>query len=81
MLFKHQKVEVVHNEGLNTLRTAEFVGELCAANPSVPVLVLIRLEDSEERERFLEAGASEVLSKEITFAEFLAAVRRPRGEG
>jgi DNA-binding NarL/FixJ family response regulator len=56
--------------------SAEFVGELNTANPSVPVLVLSSTDEQEEREGYLEAGASEVLSKERSFAEVLAAVRR-----
>ena len=59
----------------------EFIGELCAANPSVPVLVLTHLKEKEEIERILRAGASEVLSKETSFAEVLAAARRLGGEG
>jgi DNA-binding NarL/FixJ family response regulator len=55
---------------------AEMVGELHDANPSVPVLVLTRAEDPEAVEAFLKAGASEVLSKQGTFAQILAAVRR-----
>ena len=55
---------------------AEMVGELHRTIPSIPVLVLTRAEDPEARQRFLEAGASEVLSKDCTFAEILAAVRR-----
>ena len=43
--------------------------------------MLTHLEDREVVQRFLEAGASEVLSKSITFAETLAAVRRLGGEG
>ncbi len=54
----------------------EFVKELCEAEPSVPVLVLTRLEEREERERYLESGASEVLSKQRPFVEVLAAARR-----
>jgi DNA-binding NarL/FixJ family response regulator len=59
---------------------AEMVGELHDANPSVPVLVLTRAEDPQEREAFLRAGASEVLSKECTFAQILEAVTRLGGE-
>ncbi len=55
---------------------AEMVGELHDANPSVPVLVLTRAGDPQEREAFLRAGASEVLSKECTFAQIREAVRR-----
>jgi DNA-binding NarL/FixJ family response regulator len=60
---------------------ADMVRELHEANPSVPVLVMTHLEDEEVREEFLEAGASEVLSKDNTFAEILAAVRRLGREG
>lgn len=59
----------------------ELVRALHEANPSVPVLMLTHLEDREVVERFLEAGASEVLPKSITFVETLAAVRRLRGKG
>jgi DNA-binding NarL/FixJ family response regulator len=55
---------------------ADLVRELHEANPSVPVLVLTHLEDEAVHKEFLEAGASEVLAKENTFAEILAAVRR-----
>ena len=57
-----------------------MVGELHRANPSIPVLVLSRAEDPEVREEFVGAGASEVLSKECTFAQILTAVRSLRGE-
>jgi len=59
---------------------AKMVGELHGANPSVPVLVLTRAGDPRELEAFLGAGASEVLSKECTFAQILEAVRRLGGE-
>ncbi len=54
----------------------EMVGELHGANPSVPVLVMTHIKDPGVHERFLRAGASEVLSKDVSFAEVLAAVRR-----
>jgi DNA-binding NarL/FixJ family response regulator len=57
-----------------------LVRELHDANPTIPVLVLTRAEDPEVREAFLAAGASEVLSKECTFVQILAAVRRLRDE-
>ncbi len=60
---------------------AELVQALHEANPSIPVLTLTAIEDREVHERFLEAGASELLPKDIPFAEVLAAVRRLRGEG
>jgi DNA-binding NarL/FixJ family response regulator len=59
----------------------EMVRDLCGANPSVPVLVMTHLEDPEVHGRFLEAGAAEVLSKDVTFGEVLAAVRRLGGGG
>ena len=60
---------------------AQIVRDLYEANPSIPVLVLTHLEDREVHERFLKAGASEVLSKKVTFEAILAAVRRLKGEG
>ena len=54
----------------------ELVRALHEANPPIPVLVITDLVDPEIRPRFLEAGASEVLSKEIAFREVLDAVRR-----
>jgi DNA-binding NarL/FixJ family response regulator len=54
----------------------EMVRDLHEANPSIPVLVLTVIEDSEIHERFLRAGASEVLPKSISYREMLAAVRR-----
>ena len=58
---------------------SEMVRDLHEANPSIPVLVLTMVgEDEEVRQRFLEAGASEVLDKDIPLAEILAAVRRLR---
>ena len=60
---------------------AELVGELHEANPSIPVLVLTHLEDEGLYERFLKAGASEVLPKTIRLEEIFQAVRRLGGEG
>ena len=58
----------------------ELVRTLHEANPPVPVLVITDLVDPQIRRRFLEAGASEVVSKESTFREVLDAVRRLGGE-
>ena len=58
---------------------AELVGELHEANPSIPVLVLTHLEDEGLYEKFLKAGASEVLPKTIGLEEMFAAVRRLGG--
>jgi len=60
---------------------AELVRELHEANPSIPVLVLTHLEDEGLYERFLKAGASEVLPKTIRLEEIFQAVRRLGGEG
>ena len=60
---------------------AELVRELHEANPSIPVLVLTHLEDEGLYEKFLEAGANEVLPKTIHLEEMFAAVRRLGGEG
>jgi two-component system response regulator DevR len=59
----------------------ELVRALHEANPPIPVLVLTDLVDPEIRPRFLEAGASEVLSKALTLRELLDAVRRLGSEG
>lgn len=59
----------------------EMVGELRGANPAVPVLVMTAVEGPEVRERFLAAGANEVLGKSATFPEVLAAVRRLGQDG
>jgi DNA-binding NarL/FixJ family response regulator len=59
---------------------AELVRDLHEANPSIPVLVLTHLNDQGLYERFLEAGASEVLPKTIHLEEIFQAVRR-LGEG
>jgi DNA-binding NarL/FixJ family response regulator len=58
----------------------DMVRELHEANPTIPVLTLTAIEDEEVIDRFLEAGASEVLPKHISFVEVLAAVRRIGGE-
>ena len=55
---------------------AELVRELHEANPSIPVLVLTHLNDQGLYERFLDAGANEVLPKTIQLEEIFAAVRR-----
>ena len=60
---------------------AELVRDLHEANPSIPVLVLTHLEDEGLYERFLEAGAREVLPKTIHLEEIFAAVRRLGGGG
>jgi len=54
----------------------EMVRDLHQANPSIPVLVMTALEDSEAHEQMLRAGAAEVLPKDVPFRDVLAAVRR-----
>ena len=55
---------------------SDLVRELHEANPSIPVLVMTHLENPEIRPRLLEAGASEVIPKDLPFGDVLAAVRR-----
>ena len=57
----------------------EMVRDLHEANPAIPVLMMTTIEEREVHEEFLEAGASEVLSKESSLAEILAAARRLGG--
>src|SRR5918992_1661579 len=54
----------------------EIVRDLHEATPAVPVLMMTHIEEGDVHERFLEAGAAEVLSKDVPFREVLAAVRR-----
>jgi CheY-like chemotaxis protein len=54
----------------------EMVRDLHEANPSIPVLVMTALKDSAIHEQMLRAGAAEVLPKDLSFREVLAAVRR-----
>ncbi|HEV2742218.1 MAG TPA: response regulator transcription factor [Rubrobacter sp.] len=59
----------------------QLVASLRGANPAVPVLVMTTVEGPEVRERFLGAGANEVIPKSSSFAEVLAAVRRLGQDG
>ena len=59
----------------------EMVRDLHEANPSIPVLVMTVLEDPVFYEEMIRAGASEVLAKDISFREVLAAVRRLGHQG
>ena len=59
----------------------EMVRDLHEANPSIPVLVMTVLEDPAFHEEMIRAGASEVLAKDISFREVLAAVRRLGHQG
>ena len=56
----------------------EMVRDLHEANPSIPVLVMTHIEDSALHERFLQAGAAEVLPKDVPFREVIAALSHPR---
>jgi len=60
---------------------AELVRDLHEANPSIPVLVLTTIEERQVHERFLRAGASEILLKGVTMADVFASVRRLGEEG
>ena len=59
----------------------EMVRALHESNPSIPVLVMTHIEQWDVHERFLQAGAAEVLAKDVPFVEVLAAVRRLGHEG
>jgi DNA-binding NarL/FixJ family response regulator len=59
----------------------DMVRDLHRANPAVPILVMTHIEERDVHERFLRAGAAEVLAKEVPFEEVLAAVRRLGQEG
>lgn len=54
----------------------EMVRELHESNPAIPVLVMTVLEDPAVHGEMIRAGAAEVLPKEVTFRDLLAAVRR-----
>jgi DNA-binding NarL/FixJ family response regulator len=59
----------------------EMVRDLHRANPAVPVLVMTHIKQWDVHDKFLEAGAAEVLAKKVPFTEVLAAVRRLGHEG
>ena len=54
----------------------EMVRDLHEANPPIPVLVMTHIEDPAIHEQMRRAGAAEVLPKDVTFREIIAAVRR-----
>jgi DNA-binding NarL/FixJ family response regulator len=59
----------------------EMVRDLHEANPPIPVLVMTHIEDPAIHERMLRAGAAEVLPKDVSFREVLAAARRLGRQG
>ena len=59
----------------------EMVRDLHGANSPIPVLVITHIEDPEIHEQMLHAGAAEVLPKDVTLREVLAAVRRLGHQG
>jgi two-component system response regulator DevR len=59
----------------------EMVRDLHGANSPIPVLVITHIEDPEIHEQMLRAGAAEVLPKDVTLKEVLAAVRRLGHQG
>lgn len=58
----------------------DLIRELREAEPGVPVLALTRSRDRERHNRAFQAGAEEVINKEASIREIVAAVRRI-GEG
>jgi DNA-binding NarL/FixJ family response regulator len=59
----------------------EMVRDLHEANYPIPVLVMTHIEDPAIHEQMIRAGAAEVLPKDVTFREVLAAVRRLGHQG
>ena len=59
----------------------EMVRDLLQANPPIPVLVMTHIEDPAIHEHMRRAGAAEVLPKDVTFREIIAAVRRFEHQG
>jgi DNA-binding NarL/FixJ family response regulator len=59
----------------------QMVRDLHEANPPIPVLVMTHIEDPAIHEQMLRAGAAEVLHKDVSFTEVLAAVRRLGHQG
>ena len=59
----------------------EMVRDLHEANPPIPVLVMTHIEDPAIHEQMRSAGAAEVLPKDVTFREIIAAVRRFEHQG
>jgi len=57
----------------------ETIGEVFGAGSGIPVLALTVNRDAALRDRALEAGAGEVLTKAATEGEIIGAVRRLRG--
>jgi DNA-binding NarL/FixJ family response regulator len=53
-----------------------FIRELRAAKPDLPVLVLTMTQDPEVHARVLEAGVDEVLTKAVSLEEIFATIRR-----
>ncbi|HZC85157.1 MAG TPA: response regulator transcription factor [Rubrobacter sp.] len=59
----------------------EMVRDLHEANPPIPVLVMTQIQDPAIHEQMRRAGAAEVLPKDVTFREIIAAVRRFEHQG
>ena len=59
----------------------EMVRDLHEANPPIPVLVMTHIQDPAIHEQMRRAGAAEVLPKDVTFREIIAAVRRFEHQG
>jgi DNA-binding NarL/FixJ family response regulator len=58
-----------------------MVRDLHEATPPIPVLVMTHIEDPAIHEQMRRAGAAEVLPKDVTFREIIAAVRRFEHQG
>ena len=59
----------------------EMVRDLHEANSPIPVLVMTQIQDPAIHEQMRRAGAAEVLPKDVTFREIIAAVRRFEHQG
>ena len=59
----------------------EMVRDLHEANPPIAVLVMTQIQDPAIHEQMRRAGAAEVLPKDVTFREIIAAVRRFEHQG
>ena len=54
---------------------ANLIRQMHAKNPGMPVLAITASLDPDEHRRALKAGAGRVLTKELPFEEFVAAIK------
>lgn len=79
---KLEDIDVVVAEPLTANGSAfPLIRELRQAEPGVPILVLTLAGDDFSREKMLDQGADEVLTKEASVEEILAAIRRLSSRG